>query len=91
MLKFAVHPGEILRDELLELGVPQAEFARQIELPPDRIAEIIAGERSITSDTAQRLGDWFGTGPQFWMNLQAQFDQAVAERPASAPSDGTRA
>ena len=80
MLKRAVHPGEILRDELEELGVSQTEFARQINVPPNRISQIIAGKRSITGDTALRFGHWFGVEPQFWLNLQAQFDLAVAER-----------
>ncbi len=80
MLKRAVHPGEILRDELAELGVSQSEFARQLNVPPNRISQIIAGKRSITGDTALRFGHWFGVEPQFWLNLQAQFDLAVAER-----------
>ena len=80
MLKRAVHPGEILRDELEELGVSQSEFARQINVPPNRISQIITGKRSVTGDTALRFGHWFGVEPQFWLNLQAQFDLAVAER-----------
>ncbi len=80
MLKRAVHPGEILRDELAELGVSQTEFARQINVPPNPVSQIIAGKRSITGDTALRFGHWFGVEPQFWLNLQAQFDLAVAER-----------
>ena len=80
MLKRAVHPGEILREELAELGVSQAEFARQLNVPPNRISQIIAGKRSVTSDTALRFGHWFGVEPQFRLNLQAQFDLAVAEQ-----------
>ena len=80
MLKRAVHPGEILRDELAELGVSQSEFARQLNVPPNRISQIIAGKRSVTGDTALRFGHWFGVEPQFWLNLQAQFDLAVAEQ-----------
>lgn len=79
MLKVAVHPGEILGDELVELGVTPTELARQLAVPPNRISQILAGKRSITGDTALRLGHWFGTSPQFWMNLQSQFDLAVAE------------
>lgn len=56
------------------------EFARQISVPPNRIGQIIAGKRSITGDTALRLGHWFGVSPQFWLNLQTQFDLVVAER-----------
>lgn len=56
------------------------EFARQIGVPPNRVGQIIAGKRSITGDTALRLGHWFGVNPQFWLNLQTQFDLVVAER-----------
>ena len=80
MLKFAVHPGEILADELAELGLTPTELARQIGVPPNRISQIIAGKRSITGDTALRLGHWFGADPQFWLNLQSQFDLAIADR-----------
>ena len=59
MLKRVVHPGEILKDELDELGVTAAAFARQINVPPNRISQIIAGKRSVTSDTALRFGHWF--------------------------------
>ena len=84
MLKRVVHPGEILKDELAELGVSQATFARQIAVPPNRVSQIIAGKRSVTGDTALRFGHWFGVDPQFWMNLQTQFDLAAAERRAGA-------
>ena len=80
MFMRAVHPGEVLKDELAELGVSQAAFARQIAVPPNRVNQIIAGKRSITGDTALRFGHWFGVDPQFWMNLQTQFDLATAER-----------
>jgi addiction module HigA family antidote len=80
MLKRAAHPGSVLKDELDELRVSPTEFARQIDVPPNRISQIIAGKRSITGDTALRFGHWFGTDPQFWLNLQAQFDLAVADR-----------
>ncbi len=79
MFKRAVHPGEVLRDELEEMGVTPTSFARQIDVPPNRVGQIIAGKRSVTGDTALRFGHWFGVDPQFWMNLQAQFDLAVAE------------
>lgn len=80
MLKRVVHPGEILRDELAELGVSPTTFARQIGVPPNRVGQIIAGKRSVTGDSALRLGHWFGVEPQFWLNLQAQFDLAAAEQ-----------
>ena len=79
MFKRAVHPGAILREELVELGVTPAAFARQIDVPANRISQIIAGKRSITGDTALRFGHWFGVEPQFWMNLQTQFDLVTAE------------
>ena len=84
MLKRAVHPGRVLRDELAEMGVTQATFARQIDVPPNRVSQIIAGKRSVTGDTALRFGHWFGVDPQFWMNLQTQLDLAVAERKAGS-------
>lgn len=78
MFKRTVHPGEILKEELETLGVSPAEFSRQIKVPPNRVSQIISGKRSITGDTALRLGHWFGIDPQFWISLQAQFDLAVA-------------
>ena len=80
MFKRVVHPGDILRDELEELGVSPTEFARQIDVPPNRISQILSGKRSITGDTALRFGHWFGSNPQFWLNLQAQYDLVVADR-----------
>ena len=84
MLKRAVHPGRILNDELEEIGVTQTSFARQIDVPPNRVSQIIAGKRSVTGDTALRFGHWFGVDPQFWLNLQAQFDLAVADERVGA-------
>jgi addiction module HigA family antidote len=80
MFKLIVHPGEILKDELDTLDVTLTEFARQIDVPPNRVSQIIAGKRSITGDTALRFGHWFGVDPQFWLNLQGQYDLAVADR-----------
>ncbi len=80
MFKRVVHPGDILKDELAEIGVSPTAFARQIDVPPNRISQIIAGKRSVTSDTALRFGHWFGTGPLFWLNLQTQFDLVAADR-----------
>lgn len=80
MFMRAVHPGLVLKDELAELSITPTEFARQIDVPPNRVSQIITGKRSITGDTALRFGHWFGTDPQFWINLQAQFDLAVAGR-----------
>ncbi len=80
MLKRAVHPGRILKDELTELGVTPTEFARKIQVPPNRVSQIINGKRSITGDTALRFGHWFNVEPQFWLNLQSHFDLVLAER-----------
>ena len=80
MLQRTIRPGVILQDELDELGVVPSEFARQIDVPPNRISQIISGKRSITADTALRFGHWFGVEPLFWINLQSQFDLAAAHR-----------
>lgn len=80
MFKRAVHPGVILKGELEKLGITLTEFARQIDVPANRVSQIISGKRAITGDTALRFGHWFGTDAQFWINLQAQFDLAVADQ-----------
>ena len=84
ILARAVHPGKILADELEESGVTPSAFAREIGAPPDRIRRIIAGKRSVSADSALRFGRWFGVEPQFWLNLQSQFDLAVAQARADA-------
>lgn len=79
MARRAVHPGEVLGEELGELGITPTDLARQIDVPPNRISQILRGKREITADTALRLGHWFGMSAQFWLNLQSRFDLAVAE------------
>jgi antitoxin HigA-1 len=74
----AIHPGEILADELNEIEVTPTELSRQISVPPNRISQIIQGKRAITGDTALRLGHWFQTSPQFWLNLQSAYDLRLA-------------
>ena len=74
----------LLKDELAELGVTQTTFAHQINVPPNRVSQIIAGKRSVTGDTALRFGHWFGVDPQFWLNLQTQFDLVAADRQVGA-------
>ena len=69
-----IHPGEFLVDELEEIGITPTELSRQIDVPPNRISQIIRGKRDITADTALRLGRFFGTGPELWMNLQKAYD-----------------
>lgn len=74
-----IHPGRILRTEYLEaLSISQNALARDLSVPPKRINEIVHGLRAITADTALRLGRRFGTSPQFWMNMQTQFDLETA-------------
>jgi addiction module HigA family antidote len=68
-----------LAEELRELGVTAAELSRQIDVPVNRITGIIHGQRGITADTALRLGHWFGTTPQFWMNLQQLYELRLAQ------------
>ncbi len=68
----SVHPGEILREEfLVPLGVSQNRLAMDVSVPPRRINEIVRGSCAVTADTALRLGRYFGTSEQFWLNLQA--------------------
>ncbi len=75
-----IHPGEILENEFLEpLGITQYRLATDVGVPPRRINEIVHGIRGISADTALRLAHYFGTTPQFWMNLQARFDLQVQE------------
>lgn len=82
MARPSIHPGEILADELDELGISATQLAQQIKVPPNRISEIIRGRRGITGDTALRLGHWFQTSPEFWLNLQTSYDLRVAEETA---------
>lgn len=84
MFERAVHPGKILKDELGEMEISPTEFARQIDVPANRVSMILNGKRAISGDTALRLGHWFGNEPQFWLNLQNQFDLAVAEKETGA-------
>ncbi|HMB11528.1 HigA family addiction module antitoxin [Saliniramus sp.] len=84
MLDRLAPPGAILREELAEAGVSPTTLARAITVPPNRISQIIAGKRAVSGDTALRPGHWFGTFAPFWLNLQIQYDLAVAEREASA-------
>lgn len=80
----AIHPGEILAEELEEIAVTPTELARQLRVPANRITQIVQGKRAITGDTALRLGHWFGMSAQFWLNLQGAYDIRVAGRTAGA-------
>ena len=80
MARTPIHPGEHLAEELRELNISAAELARQIDVPVNRVTGIINGQRSITADTALRLGHWFGTSPEFWLNLQKLYELRMARQ-----------
>jgi len=82
MARPPIHPGEILADELQDIGITLTELARQINVPANRITPIIQGRRGISGDTALRLGHWFGASAQFWLNLQSAYDIRVAQAKA---------
>ena len=75
-----IHPGEILAVELTEIGMKALELANRIGVPDNRIYQILHGERSITADTALRLGKFFNTGAEFWLNLQKSYELDVARK-----------
>ena len=74
MPRTAIHPGEHLAEELQALGLSAADAARQLDVPVNRITGILNGQRGITADTALRLGHWFGTNAEFWLNLQVLYE-----------------
>ena len=74
MPRAPIHPGEHLAEELRELNMSAAELARQLDVPVNRVTQILNGQRSVTADTALRLGHWFGTGPEIWLNLQQLYE-----------------
>jgi antitoxin HigA-1 len=78
MARNPIHPGEHLAEELEELKISAAELARQIDVPVNRVTGIMNGQRAITADTALRLGHWFGTSPEFWLNLQKLYELRLA-------------
>jgi antitoxin HigA-1 len=78
----AIHPGEHLAEELKVLGMSAAELARQLDVPTNRITEILNGRRAITGDTALRLAHFFGTTAEFWLNLQSLYEVRLAEQKA---------
>ncbi len=75
-----IHPGETLREDLEALGMSAAELARQIHVPVNRITEILNGRRAVTGDTALRLGRFFDTSGEFWLNLQKLYELRLAEQ-----------
>jgi addiction module antidote protein, HigA family len=78
----AIHPGEHLAEELEALDMSAAELARKINVPTNRITQILNGTRAITGDTALRLAHFFGTSAQFWLNLQSLYDLRLAQEKA---------
>jgi addiction module HigA family antidote len=75
-----IHPGEILRDDLEEIGISLNELGRALRVPMNRVSAIVNGKRSITADTAIRLARYFGTSPQYWLNLQSAYDLEAVDR-----------
>jgi len=80
MSRTPIHPGEILGQELKVIGITGTELSRQLKVPENRVSQIVAQKRSITADTALRLGKWFGTSPGFWLNLQKSYELRKAEQ-----------
>jgi antitoxin HigA-1 len=78
----ALHPGEHLAEELKALAMSAAELARQIDVPTNRITQILNGTRAITGDTALRLAHFFGTSAEFWLNLQSLYEIRLAQAKA---------
>jgi addiction module HigA family antidote len=76
----AIHPGEHLAEELKALDMSAAELARKLNVPTNRITQILNGQRSITGDTALRLAHFFGTSPEFWLNLQSIYELRLAKQ-----------
>jgi addiction module HigA family antidote len=80
MARTPIHPGEILADELAELGISAAELGRTLHVPTNRITQILKGQRAVTADTALRLGKWLGTGAELWLNLQKSYELRKAQQ-----------
>ena len=80
MARTPIHSGEILGDELEETGLTAKKLADVIEVPPNRLYQLLAGKRSITADTALRLGRYFGMSSDFWMNLQTAYELDLARQ-----------
>lgn len=78
MARLLIHPGEHLSDELQALGISANQLAKELGVPTNRLTQIMAGKRGISGDTALRLGKWFGTGPDIWMNLQKNYELRLA-------------
>lgn len=79
MARTPIHPGEHLREQLEELRMSAAELARQLRVPTNRVTQILKGQRAVTGDTALRLGHFFGSSAEFWLNLQKLYELRMAE------------
>ena len=79
MTRPAIHPGAILAEELAELGMSASALARALDVPPNRVTQILREQRGITAETALRLGRWLTMSPEFWLNLQKQYELRLAE------------
>jgi len=84
MARTPIHPGEHLAEALAELHMSAAELARQLAIPTNRITGILNGGRAVTADTALRLGHWFGTSAEMWLNLQKLYELRLAENKKGA-------
>ena len=84
MARTPIHPGEHLAEALNELGMSTAEYARQIAVPTNRVTSILNGQRAVSADTALRLGHWFGTSAEMWLNLQKLYELRLAENEKGA-------
>jgi antitoxin HigA-1 len=80
MARTPIHPGEILADELEEIGLSAKTLADVIEVPPNRLYQLLAGKRNVTADTALRLSQYFGMSADFWMNLQSAYELDMARQ-----------
>jgi addiction module HigA family antidote len=80
MALIAIHPGEHLAEELEALRMSAAELARKIQVPTNRVTQILNGRRAVTGDTALRLAHFFGTSPEFWLNLQSLYELRLAQK-----------
>jgi len=88
MAVIAIHPGEHLAEELKTLSMSAAELARKLDVPTNRITQIMNGQRAITGDTALRLAHFFGTSPEFWLNLQNLYELRLAQQKAGKAIKG---
>src|SRR5438874_2312811 len=88
MARKPIHPGEHLSEELKELGMSAAELARRLHVPTNRVTSILNSQRAITGDTALRLAHFFGTSPEFWLNLQSLYELRMAQKKVGKAING---